>query len=181
MARIDYIEEDNAKGIIKENYEQFKDELGFVPNIFKSFSTWNDLFRANVNLYNSIMNQKSELDRSTKEMIAYVTSKLNNCSYCSVHHFNFMKRYGVDDSVANKIKEDCGKASLNERTSRLLRYVEKVTSNAYKITSDDFDSLHKVGWSEKEIIETTSVAALFNYLNRLADAFGVKLEKANNI
>jgi alkylhydroperoxidase family enzyme len=66
---------------------------------------------------------------------------------------------------------------IDEKTRGLLRYAEKVTRNAYKVTQEDMQGLRDLGCSEEEILEGTHVIALFNYMDRMADALGVPVEQ----
>lgn len=176
MSRIAIVEEEVAQGTVKEIYEQLKSQMGMVPNVFKSLSTWPELFEATARLFGAVMQAESKLPRATKEMIAVLVSELNRCPYCVSHHVDFMKQYGVPEPVAQQIAGDYKKAELDEKTLKLLEYAEKVSRNAYKVTDRDFETLRTLGWSDREILEATAVVAQFNFMNRMVDALGVELE-----
>jgi len=176
MTRIKVVEEDQAEGFIKESYSQMIKQMGVVPNVMKATSSWTELFEVTTNLFQKVMVAETKLPRATKEMIATVVSKLNSCNYCATHHTDFMKQYGVSNSIANKVGEDYHKAGLDEKTVKLLEFAEKVSRNAYKVTDEDFEVLKGLGWSEREILEAIAVVAEFNYINRIVDALGVELE-----
>lgn len=176
MSRVKVIEEKEATGLIKDTYEKFKKQMGVVPNVIKSLSSWPELFEANMKLFEVIMLKETKLKRETKEMIAAIVSELNRCNYCATHHENFMKQFGVRDGVAEEVRRDYHNAGLDEKTLKLLEYSEKVSKNAYKVTDRDFNNLKKIGWTEREIMEATAVVAQFNFINRIVDALGVELE-----
>lgn len=44
------------------------------------------------------------------------------------------------------------------------------------MTEEDLEALKNGGCTEDEIYETVSVASLFNYMDRMADALGVPAE-----
>lgn len=176
MSRIAVIEENQAEGGIKEAYAQMKSEMGVVPNVMKVFSTWPELFAAQAGLFQTVMASETKLPRATKEMIAALTSGLNQCTYCVTHHVNFMKQYGVSDTAAETIEKDYRQAGLDKKTLGLLEYAEKVTKHAYKVTDADIALLSALGWSDREILEATAVVGLFSFINRAADALGVQLE-----
>lgn len=179
MSRVSIIEEKDAKGFVKETYDKFKSQMGIVPNVIKAMSNWPELFEANMKLFQAVMLSETKLKRGTKEMIAAVVSELNRCNYCATHHENFMKQYGISSWTAEEIRRDYHNAGLDEKTLRLLEYAEKVSKNAYKVTDKDFNSLKKLGWTEREIMEATLVVAQFNFINRIVDALGVELETVN--
>jgi len=176
MTRITVIEEESAQGTVKSIYEQVKSQMGVVPNVMKVLSSWPELLEANVKLFDTVMLADTKLPRETKEMIATLVSKLNQCQYCVSHHTNFMQQYGVSDSIAAKIAGDYRKAGLDEKTLKLLEYAEKVSRNAYKVIDRDLETLRTLGWSDREILEATAVVAQFNFINRIVDALGVELE-----
>jgi len=176
MNRIQIVEENAAQGGIKEAYAQIKQQMGVVPNVIKIFSSWPELFEVNLKLFHTVMVSETKLTRSVKEMIAALVSEINQCNYCVTHHVNFMKQYGVSDTVAETIRKDYRKAGLDEKTLKLLEYAEKVTRHAHRVTDGDVLGLKKLGWTEREILEATAVAAEFSFINRMADALGVELE-----
>jgi alkylhydroperoxidase family enzyme len=75
-----------------------------------------------------------------------------------------------------KIKQDFRSAGLDEKTVALLEYAEKLTAAPYKIVDQDVERLKAVGWDEEQIVLATHVVGIFNYLVRLADAFGIEWE-----
>lgn len=176
MARIKVIEESEATGNIKASYEAMKQQMGFVPNVVKCFSLWPEVFELNGRLFETVMLAKTELPNPTKEMIALVVSKANQCGYCATHHANFLVKYGVSEEVARQLGEAFRKAAVDEKTTTLLAYAHKVTKHAYKVTDEDVEQLRQAGWTDRQILEATVVAAQFNFINRIVDALGVELE-----
>ena len=176
MARIRVIEENEATGFIKEAYGSMRTKMGLVPNVVKLFSLWPEAFEANTRFFETVMPSPSKLDNATKEMIALTVSRLNECQYCVGHHTNFLKQYGIQESLANQIGQDYRRAALDEKTKSLLAFAEKMTRHAYKITDEDVQALRDQGWSDRQILEATLVAGHFNFINRVVDALGAELE-----
>ena len=65
---------------------------------------------------------------------------------------------------------------IDEKIRGLLRLAEKTTRHAYKVTAEDIQALEKVGSTQEEIFEAVAVTALFNYMDRMADALGAPVE-----
>lgn len=59
----------------------------------------------------------------------------------------------------------------------MVDFVVKLTKDATRITSQDHEILHSVGFDDKAILQITLIASWFNYINRVADALGVGREK----
>ncbi len=57
----------------------------------------------------------------------------------------------------------------------MLEYVEKLTVNPSQMTKGDLDGLRR-HFSEEQCYDIVLIASLFNFIDRIADAFGVELD-----
>jgi hypothetical protein len=57
----------------------------------------------------------------------------------------------------------------------MLGYVEKLTMNPSQMTKADLDGLRR-HFSEEQAYDIVLIASLFNFIDRIADAFGVELD-----
>ena len=82
MAWIKTVDETDATGIVKEEYEAAISRAGEVYNIVRLFSVRPKSMRAFIELYLLVMfDEDSPLTRMQREMIATVVSKVNECHY----------------------------------------------------------------------------------------------------
>jgi alkylhydroperoxidase family enzyme len=81
MAWIDTINERDANGSLKDQYEKLKDSRNGVDNILKIHSLNPESLDAHVRLYKTIMYGKSPIRRVNREMIAVLVSSINQCHY----------------------------------------------------------------------------------------------------
>lgn len=82
MAWIRTVDEADATGIVKEEYDAAIARAGKVYNIVKLFSVRPKSMRAFIELYRVAMrDEESPLSRMQREMIATVVSKVNECRY----------------------------------------------------------------------------------------------------
>ncbi|MDE0013101.1 MAG: carboxymuconolactone decarboxylase family protein [Candidatus Poribacteria bacterium] len=82
MAWIQTVDETDATGIVKEEYDAAMARAGEIYNIVKLFSVRPKSMRAFVELYLAVMfDEDSPLTRMQREMIATVVSKVNECDY----------------------------------------------------------------------------------------------------
>jgi alkylhydroperoxidase family enzyme len=65
---------------------------------------------------------------------------------------------------------------IDDKTRGLLRFAEKITRHSYKVTAEDAQALETAGCRQEEIFEAVAVAALFNFMDRMADALGAPVE-----
>lgn len=82
MAWIRTVDEAEATGIVKEEYDAAIARAGQVYNIVKLLSVRPKSMRPFIELYIAIMfDEDSPLSRMQREMIAIVVSKVNECHY----------------------------------------------------------------------------------------------------
>ena len=82
MAWIQTVDEADATGIVKEEYDAALARAGELYNIVRLFSVKPKSMRAFVELYKVVMHDEgSPLSRMQREMIATVVSKVNECHY----------------------------------------------------------------------------------------------------
>jgi alkylhydroperoxidase/carboxymuconolactone decarboxylase family protein YurZ len=84
MARIDWVEDDQAEGLIGEIYAEWKQANPHrpkMPEILKCFSQRPDILRPLLHYTYGLHFADGCLDRRTKEMIATYVSALNRCEY----------------------------------------------------------------------------------------------------
>ena len=81
MAFIETIDIQDAKGIVKEEYEKGIKRSGKVFNILKIMSRSPAALRESMQMYLAIMFGDSDLPRAQREMLATVVSRVNHCHY----------------------------------------------------------------------------------------------------
>ena len=82
-----------------------------------------------------------------------------------------------DSQVLQAVLEDYKKANLEKRDIFMLQYAEKLTREVSSISERDITGLRKFGFSDRDIFDINQVVAYFNYVNRIADGLGVRLEE----
>jgi len=81
MAWIKVIDEKNADGSLKDQYNNLTEPWGGVDNILKIHSLSPESLAAHNHLYQTVMYGKSPVRRPDREMIAVVVSTINQCHY----------------------------------------------------------------------------------------------------
>ena len=82
MAWIQTVDEADATGIVKAEYDAALQRAGQLYNIVRLFSVRPKSMRAFVELYKVVMHDEAcPLSRMQREMIATVVSKVNECHY----------------------------------------------------------------------------------------------------
>jgi|TARA_Y100000996_G_scaffold16688_1_gene12559 AhpD family alkylhydroperoxidase len=124
------IEENNAKGKVKEIYDEIKTtrQIAEVPNFWKMLAndpneldrTWNSL--------KEIM-KKGALDPVTKELIYVAVSITNGCEYCIKSHSAAAKKKGATDEM---LKEMFAVVGLANKNNKLVDSYQVEVDNIYK-------------------------------------------------
>ncbi len=75
------VDEDEAEGELREEYDAAVERAGKVFNILKAMSLRPSVLRASIALYREIMFGESGLSRKERELLATVASAAQNCHY----------------------------------------------------------------------------------------------------
>ena len=166
-------DKDQLDADIQEAYDYLEENHGLVPNILKAYSFDQDKMRPFMALYNSIMVAESELSMLEREMIGVVVSSINNCFYCQVSHGAGVRGMSGDPRLGEMMIMNYRVAKLEPRQRAMLDFAAKVTEESYKITEEDRGELRRHGFSDRAIWDIASVAALFNFTNRMSSALDI--------
>jgi uncharacterized peroxidase-related enzyme len=176
--RVPSVEEDQAEGRTAELYAQLKTMMGvpFVPDLFKLLGTKPDLLQATV-FGVATLGVEGALSRRLKEFIAAWTARLNQCAYCVGTHNYFLQRFGGSAELAAAIASSStvDELPIDDRERVLLTLASKVTTSATRIGDADWENARSAGWTDEELLEAVFTAALFNFVVRLVDSFGLSV------
>lgn len=174
MAWIDEIDTDDAEGRLAEIYAELTARRGKVANILKVHSLNPQAMQAHLDLYMTIMFERSGLSRAEREAIAVVVSAANDCEYCIQHHLEALKAYINDEDTLTMLSTADGLETLEPRLSNIVRHAEKLTTAPEAMTESDLGELRAVGLDDRDILDLTMVTAYFNFVNRIALGLGVE-------
>jgi uncharacterized peroxidase-related enzyme len=81
MAYIDLVPVDLATGTLRRLYDAAIQRAGRVYNIVRTMSPNPPALEASIDFYKAIMKGPSGLSRRERELLATVTSRVNDCYY----------------------------------------------------------------------------------------------------
>jgi len=81
MPHVHVLEYDETSGVARREYDAATRRAGRIWNIVSVQSQLPEVMRDSMRLYSSIMFGESPLTRAQREMIAVVTSGINDCYY----------------------------------------------------------------------------------------------------
>ncbi|MDX1404124.1 MAG: carboxymuconolactone decarboxylase family protein [Woeseiaceae bacterium] len=109
-----------------------------------------------------------------REIIGAYTSGTNNCTYCYDTHKATAEAFGVDPALLESMLQDLDSSAVDEALKPVLRFVRKLTESPSRMIQSDVDAIFDAGWSENDFHYTVMICALFNFMNRMIDGYGVE-------
>lgn len=153
-------------------FRKAKENLGFVPNVFRAYSFRPERLSAWFNHYKQLHEPTDELSAAEREMIAVAVSMENGCLYCLVAHGAALREALGDSILADRITLDYRRAGLDERRTAILDYAVKVTNNPLECSPKDLEYLKSFGLSDYACWDIVEIASMYNFTNRMSLACG---------
>jgi len=173
MAKIPYVEREDAPENIQGMYDALQKKFGVVPNVIKAMANSPELLSGFMPFLGAALGP-SKVSGDIKELAILTTSKLNGCSYCTAHHTAAGKRAGLtDEKIA--AADDPDSDALDDKEKAVVRYSAELAKNV--AASDEALNELRKHFDDAEIAEITMVAGVFHVLTRFADTFKVDLER----
>src|SRR6202034_2430629 len=127
--------------------KKFVVKLGFVPNVFSTYSLRPQRLRNFMAMYNEIMLSPSGLSKLEREMVAVVVSSANRCYYCLVAHGAAVRVLSGDPELGEMLALNYRIAQLDPRQRLMLDFAWKLTTSPYLVDDSDRDALSQQGLS----------------------------------
>jgi uncharacterized peroxidase-related enzyme len=140
VARIAYVEKENAPDNVKAVYEQLEKTFGMVPNVLKGMANSTELFMGFMPFLGAALGP-SKVDNATKELAILTTSKLNGCNYCTTHHTAAGKRAGLTDEKLAATPDETSPA-FDDREKAVVRFSKELAQNV-AASQESLDELRK--------------------------------------
>lgn len=154
-------------------FRKAREQVGFVPNVFRAYSFRPERLSAWFNHYKQLHEPTENLSAAEREMIAVAVSMENGCLYCLVAHGAALREALGDSILADKITLDYRRAGLDERRTAILEYAVKVTKEPLECTPEDLERLKSFGLTLEEVWDVAEVASMYNFTNRMSLACGM--------
>lgn len=125
--------------------------------------------------HDRLLRDYSPLTVAERELIAAYVSGLNACTFCHGAHVIAAQAFGVDPQLFESLMADADNAPIDPRMKPVLAYVRKLTLTPTRIVDADAEAVYGAGWDEQALFDAISVCALFNFMNRIVEGAGIKL------
>lgn len=109
------------------------------------------------------------------QLVAAFTSALNACDFCHKSHEFSAESLGVEPGFIERALADIDNAPCDDRTKALLRFVRKLNDSPARLVDSDRLAVLEAGWTDKQYFDMVDICGLFNYFNRLVEAYDIEL------
>lgn len=177
MPRIKVIPYSEASDDLKKIYDDLIRKRGKLADIHTVQSLNPDSIVAHMDLYILLMYSSSELSRAEREMIGTVTSVVNRCRYCTLHHSAALNHFWKNDDRLNALVAGKYSDILNARELALVEFACKLTRQPADFElADPTPHMRSVGLSDSAILDAAMITAYFNFVNRIVLSLGVNVD-----
>lgn len=156
--------------------------MPFLPS-FRAEASLLDVFRAFpetskplLEFHEALLRGPSPFTEAERELIAAYVSGLNGCQYCFGVHTATAERLGVMPGIVQGALQGIETSAVDTKMKPVLAYAGKLTRRADSLTEEDAAAVLAAGWHETALYHTVAVTALFNFMNRLVEGLGIKLD-----
>ena len=155
---------------IKTLFAKFTEKLGFVPNVFRSYTLRPRRLEHFRQYNNELMIGDSGLTKLEREMIAVVVSSVNHCHYCLVAHGAAVRVLSGNTHLSDQLAANYRSSEVTPRQRGMLDFVWKLSATPALIEESDRAALRHAGFSDEDIFDIAEVAAFYAASTRLASA-----------
>ncbi|ACO04042.1 MAG TPA: alkylhydroperoxidase [Persephonella sp.] len=174
MAYIKLPELEEMDPEIQELAKEILKKTGKLGEIFQLLAIRKDIYFMTDNCVKTLLLKETELPYSTKERIALLISKENNCPMCVDVHKNIAKMLGMSEEQIEETLKGVDHINTTEEEKELLRFCIRASrKDNYKMTKEDIDRILSLGYTVTQLVEAITITAYFNYINTLSNVFGL--------
>ena len=164
----------DAKGQIKEIYDEIENVWGYVPKGMELWSVNEEAFKMHWSAIKRTMS-KNEEDRKLYTMIRFLVSDKNACAYCiGMNGGILINNFGVTEDELLAMKDDSSNAPLSQTRKLLLSFAIKSIKNPDAIGQNDINGLIYLGLKESDIFDVVRYAGYMSLVNTLFRTFKVE-------
>ncbi|MFM9968280.1 MAG: carboxymuconolactone decarboxylase family protein, partial [Burkholderiales bacterium] len=159
---------------LKDGFDSFRKRLGFYPNSMMILQRRPASVKAFRQATGAISGEGSLIDAATKAMITLVASQVAGCPYVLAHAAHAVLHARAEAKLA-AIYDYRGSALFSAKEKLTLDYAKAVASIPCTVT-DELVAAMRALWSDEELVDITSLIALYGFFDRWNAANATPLE-----
>lgn len=173
MARVSYVEKDQADPKVRELYQSIENHGNQIINLFKVMGHC-PYIGLNFQRLGNAIRHGEELPATLRELAILRVGDLNKAEYEFKQHVRIGLETGVRRRQIDEIAEWQASGEFDDRERAVLRYTDEVTRDV-AVTDDTFAKL-KAFFSDHAIVELTTAIGYYAMVCRVLVALQVDLE-----
>ena len=145
------IEVPKRENVSDENqaiFDQLKDKLGFVPNLYATYAHSENALKN----YLDFSGSKTSLNNKEKEVVNLAVSQVNKCDYCLAAHTAIGKMNGFTDEQILEIRSN--EVTFDNKLDALAKLAKNAVENRGKTDSDVLENFFNTGYTKENLIDT---------------------------
>jgi uncharacterized peroxidase-related enzyme len=154
------VEPTTANAEAKDAFEMVESAFGGIPNLMKMLAIAPNVLKGIIAFNREVTN--GELETSSIEQIALLTSAINQCEYCVAVHTHVGQQAGLS---RNELMCNLQGQSSDPRSQAVLNFTKTVVNNRGQIDPSTVQALRDGGLSDKAIVEMVGVIGIYTFLN----------------
>lgn len=173
MARVKFVDKEQADPIIKEMFQKLEDRKVPVINLFKAMGNSPKVGRNFVRLGNSVLNPEL-LDPKLRELAILRVGSLLKSEYEFTKHVTIGREAGVTDEQIDELSNRAASKKFSDIERAVLQYTDEVTLNV-KVSDSTFAELKKF-FDDPAIVKLTATIGYYGMVSRILVALEIELE-----
>ena len=167
MQRLRAIEPHQADSRARELLGEIENELGRVPNLFRTMANAPAVLEAYMALGQALSG--GVLCEALREQIALTVSECNGSDYCLAAQAMIAQAVGLtDEAIADSRRASCP----DSRTGAALQFARAMVQKRGRVSDAELRAVRRVGYGDREIAEIVANvmrATFSNYFNHVAE------------
>lgn len=173
MARVAYIQNDEADPKVREMFDKIAKNGGAVVNLYRVLAHAPQICRAFIRFGNQLL-FKGKLSPALREIAILLVSERTDANYERVKHRAMAQKAGVSAAQVAEVVNWEGSSHFDERERAVLRYTEEVTRDV-RARPQTYEAL-KTHFDSQAIVELTVTIGFYGMVSRILENMQVELE-----
>ncbi len=173
MARVKFVEKEQADPIIKDMFQKLEDRKVPVINLFKAMGNSPKVGRNFVRLGNAILNPEF-IDPKLRELAILRVGNLLRAEYEFTKHVTIGVEAGVAKDQIDELSNWASSKKFTDIERAVLQYTDEVTLNV-KVSDGTFANLKRF-FDDPAIVKLTATIGYYGMVSRILVALQIELE-----
>lgn len=167
MAFIKTIPEDQADGLVLNQYKTAQESSGYVPNYVQAFSIRPEVYGAWSQLIGAI---RSKMRLRRYELVTFAAAMELRCTYCMLAHGSVLRKNFFTPDQITAIVKDFHQAGLTAEEVALMDLAQKIIRQAHAVSEADVEEIRGFGLSDEEILDVVLAVTARSFFSKTLDA-----------